>query len=587
MDTLAAIALPVWESVHAALAPMWVEICFMLCFIMGFLLLRFDLMKKGGPAVKKQKKVVDDAPAVKTFDPRLQKAVDAEAKPSAILAIWRAGRDQAPTPVELMRAVVQAFVDEDPDRLVTEVLEHVRSHLVALGSSRLAVVVLDVVARAGMVEAMTELARALRHELLIASTLQTYEVLLGGFATAGDERRVAEVAAEMSASRVRMSARGLSLTIKGFLKNGMVTPVIQKFKEMRDLGFQVPPFAVTQLFRIACDAHRQAEAFDAVVGVAPLGSDAVAHLLEDCAKRNDFELAIRVEKQAREEKVPLIVGSYDALLKLHTVRADSRVLELFQEMQDGGVRISEGLCVDALRERQVPALRGGDRKVVPLTRRHDDLCVQRPDEGLAYCGMYDKACDLYENILEDGLEPDSMMYGCLMKFAVKCGRTELSQELFKKSNGGDIQNYMCLIREAGRMGKVDRAIQLLRQAESKRNCSLDPAVYNCTMDVCVTNDRMDHARALLAEMSKTGVVNLITFNTLIKGYGAKGDFVGARSVLREMEDAGIKPDSASYNSLMGAMVSAGNLAQSLKVLDEMDSRSVPLDHYTVSIMMKA
>eukprot|EP00443_Scrippsiella_acuminata_P049481 CAMPEP_0115431788 /NCGR_PEP_ID=MMETSP0271-20121206/31754_1 /TAXON_ID=71861 /ORGANISM="Scrippsiella trochoidea, Strain CCMP3099" /LENGTH=1046 /DNA_ID=CAMNT_0002857085 /DNA_START=146 /DNA_END=3284 /DNA_ORIENTATION=+ len=576
MDTLAAIALPVWESVHAALAPMWVEICFMLCFIMGFLLLRFDLMKKGGPAVKKQKKVVDDAPAVKTFDPRLQKAVDAEAKPSAILAIWRAGRDQAPTPVELMRAVVQAFVDEDPDRLVTEVLEHVRSHLVALGSSRLAVVVLDVVARAGMVEAMTELARALRHELLIASTLQTYEVLLGGFATAGDERRVAEVAAEMSASRVRMSARGLSLTIKGFLKNGMVTPVIQKFKEMRDLGFQVPPFAVTQLFRIACDAHRQAEAFDAVVGVAPLGSDAVAHLLEDCAKRNDFELAIRVEKQAREEKVPLIVGSYDALLKLHTVRADSRVLELFQEMQDGGVRISEGLCVDALRERQVPALRGGDRKVVPLTRRHDDLCVQRPDEGLAYCGMYDKACDLYENILEDGLEPDSN------------GRTQLAAQLSYKAPKLDIQNYMSLIRAAGRDRDVDRAFDVLHRLK-KSGVHIDVAAYNCVLDVCVSAGDMDRARRLVEDMRSSGPIDIITLNTLLKGYCAKADLAGARRLLADMERQGFRPNDVSYNCLVNASISAGggNFRDAWETIDSMERSGVAVDHYTISIMMKA
>ena len=29
----------------------------------------------------------------------------------------------------------------------------------------------------------------------------------------------------------------------------------------------------------------------------------------------------------------------------------------------------------------------------------------------AYSSMYSKACDLYDQIREDGLEPDSMMYG--------------------------------------------------------------------------------------------------------------------------------------------------------------------------------
>ena len=57
----------------------------------------------------------------------------------------------------------------------------------------------------------------------------------------------------------------------------------------------------------------------------------------------------------------------------------------------------------------------------------------------ASCGMFDKACDLYTEILEcgrtelkileRGLKPDSIMYGCLMRFAAECGRTELTDKI--------------------------------------------------------------------------------------------------------------------------------------------------------------
>jgi pentatricopeptide repeat protein len=32
----------------------------------------------------------------------------------------------------------------------------------------------------------------------------------------------------------------------------------------------------------------------------------------------------------------------------------------------------------------------------------------------AYCGLHARACDLYPEICEQGLVPDSIMYGCLM-----------------------------------------------------------------------------------------------------------------------------------------------------------------------------
>merc|ERR1719282_2234129 len=81
----------------------------------------------------------------------------------------------------------------------------------------------------------------------------------------------------------------------------------------------------------------------------------------------------------------------------------------------------------------------------------------------AYCGMYDRACNLYDQIRADGLEPDAMMYGCLMKFAVECGRTDLSRELSEKAPSLDIQNYMSLIRAAGRDRDIKRAFDVLNK----------------------------------------------------------------------------------------------------------------------------
>ena len=65
---------------------------------------------------------------------------------------------------------------------------------------------------------MAQLAGIFREQLHIRPNLQTYEVLLGGVATAGDERKVVDVCAEVSSNGLHLSARGLSLMIKGFLR---------------------------------------------------------------------------------------------------------------------------------------------------------------------------------------------------------------------------------------------------------------------------------------------------------------------------------------------------------------------------------
>lgn len=53
-----------------------------------------------------------------------------------------------------------------------------------------------------------------------------------------------------------------------------------------------------------------------------------------------------------------------------------------------------------------------------------------------------------------GIEPDAVMHSCAVKFAVKAGRRDLSEDLFNSAPEVDVHNYMCLMRAAGRDGQV-------------------------------------------------------------------------------------------------------------------------------------
>merc|ERR550537_537444 len=121
-----------------------------------------------------------------------------------------------------------------------------------------------------------------------------------------------------------------------------------------------------------------------------------------------------------------------------------------------------------------------------------------------------------------------------MKFAVECDRTELSQELFSKTPHAEIQNYMSLIRAAGRQKDVDRAFEILEELKAS-NITIDIAAYNCVLDVCVICGNMKRAEALCNDMRKISKLDMITYNTLLKGYCGQGDLKGARKLLQEME----------------------------------------------------
>mmetsp|Transcript_43732 Transcript_43732/g.136783 ORF Transcript_43732/g.136783 Transcript_43732/m.136783 type:complete len:1055 (-) Transcript_43732:65-3229(-) len=579
----------IFASMLDGMAPMWIELSFLVCFLLGFIFLRLDAF----PFAKKPKKVVDTPKVI--FDQKLKKVIETEAasgSPAAVLKAWRAGKALAPTPHDILKCVVQAFVDADPSAAAAELIAHMRQHATSLRNSKVAAVLLDVVARAGRTEVMMELWDSFQKVLAISPSCLMYEILLGGWASVGDEAKVEEIFQELESSRIKLTARGFSLTIKGFLKNGLVDAVLKRLLQMKNHGLHVPPFAVAQFLRIACDAGRLFEVFDQVYENLPLPPEAIALLVEDACRRNDMDFAKRIEKICREAKQPLPSGAYDPLLKLCTLHSDVHAIELFKEMQEAGVRISEGLCVGLLaRCAETKFLRFAE-EVVKFSQARGGMTIAIYSALMkvyAYCSMYDKACALYDQIRADGLEPDSMMYGCLMKFSVECGRTDLSRELSERAPSLDIQNYMSLIRAAGRDKDVDRAFSVLAKL-SETGMTLDVAAYNCVLDVCVSAGDMDRARALVKEMKEANSsIDIITYNTLMKGYCSCGDLASARELMKEMEATGHPPNDVSYNCLVNAAVTHGNgnFREAWDTIDLMERNGVVVDHYTISIMMKA
>jgi pentatricopeptide repeat protein len=581
------------SGIYIALQPVCVELSFLVCFALGFTFLRLDSLAKGG----KQKKVkkVDD-PTVKQFDPRLRKTIEAEGGcaggAAAVLTAWRAGKDSAPTPSDLLSSVVQALVEAEPKALVQEIVDHVQAHRSSMADTKTAWVVLDTVARSGNVVAMAQIWKEFNTTFQVAPTSNVYEVLLGGYATVGDEAQVAQVFSQMKRNRIKPTARGMSLTIKGFLKNGMVQPVLRQIVQMQQQGFHVPTYAMQQFFRITAEASMVPEMFDAVLEAGlPLPPEALSLILENCSHKSNLELAKRVERIAKETKTPLLAHGYDALLKMWTVTGDIHAIELFEEMQQSGVRISEGLCVGLLaRCAEIKFMRFAE-DIFKHARSQNILSIAVYSALMkvyAYSNMYDKACNLYEQILADGIEPDAMMYGCLMKFAVECGRTDLSRTLAEKAPSLDIQNYMSLIRAAGRDGDVDTAFAVLEKLKQS-GLELDNAAYNCALDVCACAGRLDRAKELIADMRANSTVDIITFNTLLKAYCNAGDLRGAKELLGEMQEAGLQPNDVTFNCLLNAAVSnsKNNFAEAWDTIDLMVKSGVQVDHFTISIMMKA
>jgi len=138
-------------------------------------------------------------------------------------------------------------------------------------------------------------------------------------------------------------------------------------------------------------------------------------------------------------------------------------------------------CLEArnsdLAEHIVRWARGQQRCTVPV--------FSAAIKVLAAAKQPEKICDLYESVVDEGLEPGDALHGQqLIKFAVQAGRYDLARQLFGRARNPDARNYMSLMRACGQEGNVPRALEMLWDLCARGEA--DTAAYNAALDVCVT-----------------------------------------------------------------------------------------------------
>ena len=144
--------------------------------------------------------------------------------------------------METLRLVVQALLSDAAGSFdwSVEIVDHMSAHAEHLCTARAATSVLDTVARLGTEEDLDRFWQALEHGLGILPTTPICEVLLGGYAARGCVEKVQQVVLLMEHKWFMPTARGYTLTIKGYLKNCLHDEVKEKILLMHEQGFTVP-----------------------------------------------------------------------------------------------------------------------------------------------------------------------------------------------------------------------------------------------------------------------------------------------------------------------------------------------------------
>jgi len=508
----------------------------------------------------------------------------------AVLTTWATAKDKNEVlQVSALQAVCQALCRHRPEDLCEELVTYLtkQPHVARPAVFHPLVSTVLEYAQPELAQELIEAAEASKFSSAV--TLRTRDLVLGAMAAKADVAAVSKLLARRDHDDAAWTS-GSNAAARGFLRGGHVGMALEQLR-----GSELEAGTAASLLEAACTSKEISlvTAIDLLKG-ATIPAEAAGAAMAFCLRQENVVSAQALAARLREQnQLPYAVA--EPYLKLLAKHNEEAALELLQEMQTNGIFLSEGLCGLVLS-------RSGEARHLQLAQAVQCYLRERSMTSLATyktlmkvyatCENFEKACDLYDEIIADGVRPDTVMLGCLSKFAAKCNRQALSDKLFEtmSSTGAqakdDARNYIWLIRAAGQSKDVDKAVGLLRNLQENKPEAIDSAVYNSVLDVCVSSDKPNLVEQIIEEMQSKQLMTLVTYNTIIKGHCAKGEFQRARNVLADMRQAGLQPDAASFNCLLSEAVSAGSFEEAWSVFDELEKSKLEADNFTLSILMR-
>eukprot|EP00930_Biecheleria_cincta_P001590 TRINITY_DN102726_c0_g1_i1.p1 TRINITY_DN102726_c0_g1~~TRINITY_DN102726_c0_g1_i1.p1 ORF type:complete len:1024 (+),score=255.96 TRINITY_DN102726_c0_g1_i1:152-3223(+) len=508
----------------------------------------------------------------------------------AVLATWHREKHTSLSPAAL-EAVAFALVQREPDSAAQQLAEHLCKNTTLVKPPTVHALAVSAV-KQGRPDVAQEFIEAVdAAKLFSAVPPKTRDQVLGGFAAQASADKVQELLARLDSDSEKWCSAA-NCAVLGFASSGHASKALQLVEDMQRRGAALHDGSMSALLVAACTSSEvsMTKVLEQLKAVT-LHPESTAAAMATCLKLEDFDNALCLQEHLRAHQSPVPFAVLEPLLKLAAKHDEQMALKLLGEMRDQGMFLSEGLC-GLILSRCGEARHLEMAEAVQRHLREHKMTTLATYKTLmkvyATCDLLDRACDLYGDICADGIVPDGIMRGCLVKFAVKCGREELSAEIMQATAGQaqDSQTYIQLIRAAGQKQDVSRAICLLRQLQASNNEAIEAPVFNCVLDVCIANSKFDEAEEILNEMREKQVVTLVTYNILMKGYAGRGDFSRAMRFLAEAQSAGLQADQSSFNCLISAAVTTGKYDQVWTVFDAMQNSGVEADNFTLAILMK-
>merc|ERR1719379_2663397 len=156
----------------------------------------------------------------------------------------------------------------------------------------------------------------------------------------------------------------------------------------------------------------------------------------------------------------------------------------------------------------------------------------------------------------------------------------------KEKEEVDISKHVAMMRARSKENDLEGAMQVFRKLQSS-GVQLTSLAYNALLDSCVQCGKVNVALQHFNEMKDLGLVDVVSYNTLLKAYLKQGQIAKARKLLTEMAENNIEANQVTYNEMLNALVAVKDRQEMWALVREMNSMGMRPNSVTCSIILKS
>ncbi|KAJ7540610.1 hypothetical protein O6H91_10G022900 [Diphasiastrum complanatum] len=204
-------------------------------------------------------------------------------------------------------------------------------------------------------------------------------------------------------------------------------------------------------------------------------------------------------------------------------------------------------------------------------------------KACASLGALEQGKQLHSDIIKRGFQSNVIVGSTLVDMYAKCGCTEDSRELFNNMRERDVVSWTAMIAAYAQSGLGKEALALYEQMKQE-GVQPNNVTFVLLLKACASLGALEQGKQLQSDIIKKGFhSNVIVGCTLVDMYAKCGCIEDARELFNNMSER----DVVSWNALIAGYAQNGFGKEALALYEQMKQEGMQPDNVTFVVLLKA